>query len=149
MKSLFILLLLSAGLAISARAQQPSAREQVKDLPPLPRGQQVCVLGNVAKPTAITVKGTISLMQAIRAAGGPTPNTSNRVHIFRRRPGGYIDVIRVKDLKAVAKGRATDVMLYPEDVVQVLSRNKRMLIPIQRDVPCDSSVLVLFRMPRL
>ena len=149
MKSLFILFLLSAGLAISARAQQPSAPEQVKDLPPLPRGQQVCVLGNVAKPTAITVEGTLSLMQAIRAAGGPTPNMSNRVHIFRRRPGGFLGVIQVKDLKAVAKGRATDVLLYPEDVVQVLSRSKRTLIPLQRDVPCDSRVLVLLLMPRM
>lgn len=143
MKYIFILHLLFVGSAISARAQQSGENEPFKVLPSGVRGQQVCVLGNVMKPTAITVKDTISLMQAIGEAGGPTPNTKHRVNIYRRMPDGYVGIIQVKDLQAVAKGQAVDVTLQPDDLVQVLSRNKRTRIPMQYSVPCDSSLMPL------
>lgn len=143
MKNVSILLLLIAVWATNSRAQQPDAAS--KSAPPVAPAPQVCVLGNVVKPSAIPIKGTISLMRAIGEAGGATPKMSHRVLIIRRLPDGYLRNIQIKDLKAVARGRATDILLQPEDIVIVSSRDNRTRIAPQTSTPCDSKTILFLR----
>jgi len=147
MKNIFILLLLFAALATGSRAQQPGAESKAV-LPATP-DQQVCVLGNVMKPSAISFKDTISLTRAIGEAGGASPNLSHRVLIFRQLPDGYIRQIQIKDLKAMLRGRVADVALQPDDIVVVSSRDKRTRIAPQTSTPCNSRLMFLLRMTRL
>ena len=143
MKNISILLLLIAVLATNSRAQQPD--EVSKSAPPVAPAQQVCVLGNVIKPSAIPIKDTISLMRAIGEAGGATPKMGHRVLIIRRLPDGYVRNIQIKDLKAVARGRSTDILLQPEDIVIVSSRDNRARIAPQTSTPCDSRTMFFLR----
>lgn len=146
MKNVLISLLLFAALVAGSRAQQSG--EGSKSAPPPAPDQQVCVLGNVMKPSAVTFEGTISLMRAIGEAGGATPKMSPRVLIIRRLPDGYLKEIRIKDLKAVARGRAADIPLQPEDIVIVSSRDKRAWIAPQTSTPCDSRTMKFLRLLR-
>lgn len=99
------------------------------DVVTVPEAEQAYVVGNVLKPSAIPLKERVTISQAIAMAGGTLPDTrSERVRIVRRQPGGAAQAEILVDLKAVARRRAEDVALQPNDIVEVpTASGKRFL----------------------
>ncbi len=94
---------------------------QPGDIVNLPEADQVYVVGNVLRPTAIPIKEPITISRAIAAAGGTMPDTKNeRVRILRQDTGGTKTEIFV-DLKAINKRRAEDIALQANDIIDVPS----------------------------
>ncbi|MEK6282935.1 MAG: polysaccharide biosynthesis/export family protein [Acidobacteriota bacterium] len=91
--------------------------------------QQIYVIGNVIKPSSFPLKERITLSQAIAMAGGTLPDSqSDRIRIIRQNPSNNIQQELVVDLKAISKRRAADVVLQPNDIVEVpTASGKRFL----------------------
>ena len=92
------------------------------DIVQVPQADQVYVLGNVLKPSAIPLKEPITVSRAIAMAGGTIPNTKkDKVRIIRQLPGSTQKQEIAVNLSAIEKNRAEDVSLLPNDVVHVPS----------------------------
>lgn len=99
------------------------------DIVSLPEAEQVFVVGNVVKPSAIPLREPITVTRAIAMAGGKLPDTkSDRVRIVRQSPGSTNKTEIFVDLKAIDGRRAEDVALQAGDIVDVpTSGGKRFL----------------------
>lgn len=83
---------------------------------------QVYIVGNVIKPSSLSLKDTMTISQAIAMAGGLLPDSKKeRVRIIRQMPGGKKEIY--VDLLAIDKQRAEDVTLAANDIVDVPSSN--------------------------
>jgi polysaccharide export outer membrane protein len=85
---------------------------------------QVFILGNVNRPSAIPLKGPIPLTisRAIALVGGTSPSTrKSGVRIIRQLPGSTVKQEIHVNLTAVEKNKAEDVALMANDVVYVPS----------------------------
>ena len=81
---------------------------------------QIYVTGNVIKPQAIPLKQTITLTQAIAAAGGILPATKQtEVRIVRQQPGSKIKEELKFDLNAIRAKKVADPELLANDIVEV------------------------------
>ena len=81
---------------------------------------QIYVTGNVIKPQAIPLKQTITLTQAIAAAGGILPATKQtQVRIVRQEPGSKIKEELKFDLNAIRAKKIADPELLANDIVEV------------------------------
>jgi len=90
---------------------------------------QVYVVGNVLRPTAIPLKEPITISKAIAVAGGTAPSTKkNRVRIIRQLPGSTTKQEIFVDLGAIEKHQADDIALLANDIVDVpISGTKSLL----------------------
>jgi polysaccharide export outer membrane protein len=89
------------------------------DIITVPVADEYYILGNIAKPSSYPLRAALTLGQAIAIAGGTLPDSNTqRIHIERHPPDGTKTDIYV-DLKAVAKQRAPEVLLQPNDIVEV------------------------------
>jgi protein involved in polysaccharide export with SLBB domain len=80
----------------------------------------VYVVGNVVEPRPVELKKEISLTQAIAAARGMKPNTKkSAVRILRKKADSIEREVIVCDLGEIEKGKATDPILKPDDIVAV------------------------------
>jgi polysaccharide biosynthesis/export protein len=90
------------------------------DVVNLPEADEAYVIGNVFKPTVITLKEPITVSQAIAKAGGTLPATkSDGIRILRQKPGSTEKTIIAVDLGAIKKQRAEDVALQANDIIEV------------------------------
>lgn len=91
--------------------------------------EQIYVIGNVIRPAGFPLKERITLSQAIAMAGGTLPDSqSDRIRIVRQNPSNNIQQEMIVDLKAITKRQAPDVVLQPNDIVEVPTANgKRFL----------------------
>jgi len=81
---------------------------------------QVYVVGNVLRPTAIPLKEPITISRAIAVAGGTAPSTKkDKVRIIRQTPGSITKQEIFVDLGAIEKRKADDIALLPNDIVDV------------------------------
>lgn len=136
MKSVLLLVAVCAGLTVTIQAQRPV--EQLKD--PVTDNREVCVLGNVANPSAIAFKEKISLTEAIERAGGALPNLkANRVIIVRRLPNGYVQPISVKHLNK--KGPT----LEANDIIDVFPKRRTQKVSSVTPPPCGAWWVLLRR----
>lgn len=88
------------------------------DIVTIPDADQVYVVGNVLKPSTLTLRETLTVSQAIAMAGGLLPDSrTERVRVVRQAAGGKTEIY--VDLKAVEKRRAEDVALQANDIVDV------------------------------
>lgn len=86
---------------------------------PEPVKFEIFVTGAVSRPGPIDARGGMTVLQAITAAGGPTPRAKlGNVQVIRRAEDGTQTTLEV-DVKAVRKGRAEDVPLEANDTVVV------------------------------
>ena len=86
----------------------------VNEVPP------VYVTGRVVAPQAITLRGQMTLTQAIAMAGGVTADAmKSKVVIYRQRNELIGQLAIPVDLVAVKKHRAEDPILQPYDIVDV------------------------------
>ena len=99
------------------------------DIISIATADQVFVLGNVLKPSAIPLKEPLTVSRAIAIAGGTAPSTKrDKVRILRQLPGSTQKQEIFVDLKAIEKNKAEDVALIANDVVDVpISGTKSIL----------------------
>lgn len=99
------------------------------DIISIPEADQAYVVGNVFKPQAVTLKDPVTVSQAIAMAGGTLRATKmTSVRIIRPVEGSATqkEVIPV-DLVAIQKQRAQDILLLPNDVVEVPTDEGKIL----------------------
>lgn len=82
------------------------------------------ILGAVAKPGSLNVSGRYTLLQAISAAGGLTPDAGKTIYVIRTAAGtGESTVIEVPKDELFRSSTGTwNVPVYPSDIVNVPAR---------------------------
>jgi polysaccharide export outer membrane protein len=100
----------------------PEANPYVRpgDIVQVLEADQVYVVGNVLRPTAIPIKEPITVSRAIAMAGGTAPSTKkDKIRIIRQAPVGTTKEEIFVDLGAIEKRKAEDVFLLANDIVDV------------------------------
>ncbi len=105
-----------AGLA-AGYIKNPQVRVEIESY----KSQSVMVSGEVRQPGKITMTGTMTVLEALAAAGSPTPSASSELTIAHpKKPGteGDAELTRInwKDLQL---GKGTDVALLDGDLINV------------------------------
>jgi polysaccharide export outer membrane protein len=99
------------------------------DIVTLPEADQVYVVGNVYSPKALPMKEPITVSRAVAMAGGPLRDSkTDRVHIIRQQAGAAGEAEIYVDLKAIARKQAPDVLLQPNDIVEVRESTGKTMI---------------------
>jgi polysaccharide export outer membrane protein len=107
----------------SGYIRNPQVRVEVEGY----KSQSVIVGGEVRAPGKIPMTGTMSLIEALAAAGSPTSSASSEVTVSRQKKGpsgvvtneNDVEIIRV-NLKEIQLGRAgRDIQLQDGDIVNV------------------------------
>jgi polysaccharide export outer membrane protein len=83
--------------------------------------KQVAVVGAVAKPGSYPLINSMTVVQAISAAGGLSALASGDNSIVTRKVDGQLKRFKVP-IEAMAEGRANDFALQPGDIVFVPER---------------------------
>ena len=93
---------------------------QAGDIITVPEAQQVFVVGNVFKPSSISLKEKITVSQAVAIAGGTMADAKrDQVRILRQLPGSPTKTEILVNLEAISKRKADDVELKANDIVEV------------------------------
>jgi polysaccharide export outer membrane protein len=101
---------------------------QSGDIITIPEAEQVYVVGNVYSPKALALREPISVSRAIAMAGGPLRDSkTDKIHIVRQERNGEKSELYV-NLGAIARKRAEDVMLQPNDIVEVSESSGKSLV---------------------
>src|SRR5688572_2366506 len=91
--------------------------------------EQIYVIGNVIKPSSFPLKERITLSQAIAMAGGTLPDSqTDRIRILRQNASNNAKQELVVDLKAINRRHAPDVVLQPNDIVEVPTASSRRFL---------------------
>jgi polysaccharide export outer membrane protein len=102
---------------------------QSGDIITIPEAEQVYVIGNVYSPKSVSLKEPISVSRAIAMAGGPLRDSkTDRIHIIRQVPGAGGKSELYVNLRAIARKQAEDVMLQPNDIVEVQESTGKSVI---------------------
>lgn len=90
------------------------------DIITLPEAPQAYVVGNVFSPLTIPLKEPVTLSRAIAMAGGLKQDSKkDKVRIVRQEPGSTTSKEMIVDLSAIEKKRAEDIVLMPNDIIDV------------------------------
>jgi polysaccharide export outer membrane protein len=96
---------------------------QPGDIVKVPDAAQAFIVGNIMRPMIIPLGERITVTRAIAMAGGTLPDTkSSEVKIVRESTDGMTTSLIV-NLDAIRKQRAQDVVLQPNDIVEVPSKS--------------------------
>jgi polysaccharide export outer membrane protein len=123
---------------------------QPGDIVSLLEADQVFVIGHVNAPQAIFLRDQpITILRAIAIAGGPARDAgTSRVRIIRQVNGSEGKQEILVDLKAIQKQKAADILLLPDDIVEVGgSASKTMLQVLTGVVPAVVSQGVVRAIP--
>ncbi len=97
------------------------------DIVTIPEAEQIYVVGNVYTPKSVPLKESITVSRAIAMAGGPLRDSkTDRVHILRQQAGGQTEMY--VNLSAIAHKKETDLLLQPNDIVEVPESTGKSLI---------------------
>jgi len=112
------------NVAAVTQGRDPAGNIQLKphDVISVPMAEKVYVLGLVQKPGpfGLTDGRTMSVLEALSAAGGPSPTAApQRARILRLVPGTAKRTEIAVNLNQVLEGRNTDMVLGPEDILYV------------------------------
>ncbi len=110
------------SLLSSGYIRNPQVRVEVEGY----KSQSVIVGGEVRAPGKIPMTGTMSLIEALAAAGSPTASASSELTVSRQKRTGEgavdpneVEIIRV-NLKDIQLGRAgRDIQLQDGDIINV------------------------------
>src|SRR6266404_4068771 len=98
------------------------------DIVTIPEAEQVYVIGSVNTPRSLPLKEPITVSRAIAMAGGPQRDAkTDKVHIVRQLANGEKSEIYV-NLSAITRKHAEDVMLQPNDIVEVPESTGKSMI---------------------
>lgn len=102
---------------------------QSGDIITIPEAEQVYVVGNVYTPKSLPLKEPISVSRAIAMAGGALRDSkTDHIHIIRQVPGSGGQSELYVNLKLIASKKAEDVMLQPNDIVEVQESTGKSVI---------------------
>lgn len=97
---------------------------QPGDIVSVLEAEEIFVVGSVYKPAKIPLKGTVTLTQAIGAAGGLEQTAkTNKVVIQRQAPGSLVKTQLVFNLKDIQDKKVPDPQLQANDIVEVGTDN--------------------------
>ena len=109
--------------------EQANPFVQAGDIITIPEADQVYVVGNVYTPKALPLREPITVSRAIAMAGGPLRDSkTERVHIMRQAAGSAAQSELYVNLKLIARKEADDVLLRPNDIVEVPESTGRSII---------------------
>ncbi len=102
---------------------------QPGDIVTLPEADQAYVVGNVLRPTAVSLREPVTVTRALAMAGGTLPDTKGgKIRVIRQSPGSTDRTEILVDLRAVEKRQAEDLALQANDIVEVpTASGKRFL----------------------
>lgn len=105
---------------------------QPGDIVSLLEADQVFIVGHVTSPQAISLRDQpITISRAIAMAGGPARDAgTSSVRIIRQVNGGSGKQELIVDLKAIQKHKAPDILLIPDDIVEVGGSATKTMIGI-------------------
>ena len=93
---------------------------QPGDIISIPEADQAYVVGNVFKPQAVLLREPITVSRAIAMAGGALHATKmSGIRIIRSKKGGTDREVIAVNLDAINKQRAQDIIVEPNDVIEV------------------------------
>jgi polysaccharide export outer membrane protein len=102
---------------------------QAGDIVTIPEAAQVYVVGNVYSPKSLPLKEPITVSRAIAMAGGPLRDSKvDHVRIVRQEHGSAPRSEIYVNLNAIARKQADDVMLQPNDIVEVQESTGKSII---------------------
>lgn len=97
------------------------------DIVTIPEAEQVYVIGNVYSPKSLPLREPITVSRAIAMAGGPLRDSkTDRVRIVRQQSGTQAEMY--VNLSAISRKQAEDVVLQPNDIVEVPESTGKSLI---------------------
>jgi polysaccharide export outer membrane protein len=99
------------------------------DVVSIAKADEVYVVGNVVRPTAIGLNEPLTVSRAIAIAGGTLIDTKKtEIHVIRQTPGTTEKKDIVVNLEAVNRHEAEDLVLVANDIIDVpASGGKRFL----------------------
>jgi polysaccharide biosynthesis/export protein len=90
---------------------------------------QAFVVGNVFRPSAILLKEPITVSRALAMAGGTLPSTKHdQIRIIRQVAKTNTKESIPVDLKAINQRQAEDIVLQPNDVVEVPTSGTKVFL---------------------
>jgi polysaccharide export outer membrane protein len=99
------------------------------DIVTIPEAEQVYVVGNVYTPKSLPLKETLTVSQAIAMAGGPLRDSkTDKIHIMRRATGSTAQSEIFVNLSAIAHKKEQDLVLQPNDIIEVPESTGKSLI---------------------
>jgi len=100
------------------------------DIVSLPEADQVFVVGYVISPRAIPLKDKqITVSRAIAMAGGPQRDSkTDKIHVIRQTNDGEKKQDFLVSLKAIEKNEQEDLILLPNDIVEVPSSTGKVIL---------------------
>jgi polysaccharide export outer membrane protein len=99
------------------------------DIVTIPDAEQVYVVGNVYAPRSLPLKETITVSRAIAMAGGPLRDSkTDKVHIVRHAAAGGAPSEFYVNLTAIARKKEDDLVLQPNDIIEVSESTGKSLI---------------------
>jgi polysaccharide export outer membrane protein len=101
---------------------------QSGDIVTIPEAEQIYVIGSVNRPGSLPLREPITVSRAIAMTGGPQRDAkTDKVHIVRQLANGEKSEIYV-NLSAITRKHAEDVMLQPNDIVEVPESTGKSMI---------------------
>ncbi len=98
------------------------------DIVTIPEAEQVYVIGNVYSPRALPLREPITVSRAIAMAGGPLRDSKSDIRIVRQDAGGGGKTVLMVNLTAIVQKKAEDILLKPNDIVEVPESTGKSLI---------------------
>jgi len=129
------------NLADILEARNPAANIAIlpRDVITVPRAKVVYVVGEVKKSGGFTLeqKSTMSIIQALALAEGPTPTAlKKKAMILRQVPGAPTRSQIPVDLTKIMAGKTGDIALQPDDILFVPND----LVKVIRNRAIDTAV---------
>ena len=98
------------------------------DIVTIPEAEQVYVIGNVYSPKSLPLKEPLTVSRAIAMAGGPLRDSKSDIRIVRQDASGGGRSVLAVNLTAIAQKKAEDILLKPNDIVEVPESTGKSLI---------------------
>jgi polysaccharide export outer membrane protein len=109
---------------------------------------QVYVYGNVNKQGAVKMKESLTLTQAIASAEGLKPaSETDNVRVIRQKDGTNERTELVFNFKDIAKGKAVDPLLEPNDIVAISQDKAQSIINSIGKSLTNGIPSILYRVP--
>ncbi|MGZ8846490.1 MAG: polysaccharide biosynthesis/export family protein [Pyrinomonadaceae bacterium] len=103
---------------------------QPGDIISIPEADQVFIIGHVMSPQALSLKDKqMTISRAMALVGGPARDAnSGKIRIIRQTPGTDRKQELFVNLGAVMKQKAVDIVLLPDDIVEVPSSTGKTIL---------------------
>jgi polysaccharide export outer membrane protein len=96
---------------------------QQGDIINIPAAEEAFIVGNVLRPGAVPIVGSVTLSQALASVGGVLPNTQkDKIKVIRQVAGSSATTELVVDLKAADRSKGIDFPLNGGDIVEVSTK---------------------------